>query len=259
MWILTSSSTSPVQWMHSIFGTQGGNVNWRSSRMAYILSTGIFEELNCFLASVKLGLVLTTGLKFRLCLAGRGRSLVTLSAVRWTWMGPLQSRRRASCSGAGSENGLVVYAEDWLMSLRASPRRSPSATDIFHLVQCGVIYGIQWCLVPPLPITVTSRRRVACARPLCWTWLGWPNICCGAIRMHWLRKAFALEQLDMHANMIKDRAYVISVGLLLPLNPSRPWDSVGRGLAWRARLEARVGGSGSAHPQLCRILWRQSL
>ena len=46
--------------------------------------TGIFGELNCFLASVKLGLVLTTDLKFRLCVAGRGRSLVTLSAVRWT-------------------------------------------------------------------------------------------------------------------------------------------------------------------------------
>ena len=28
-------------------------------------------------------------------------------------------------------------------------------------------------------------------------------------------------------SMIKDRACVISAGLSLPLNPSRPWDSVG--------------------------------
>ena len=75
---------------------------------------------------------------------------------------PLQSRRRASCSGAESENGFVVYAEVWFVSQGFSSEEFIASVWASHFVQCGVMFARGGGFIPPLLITVTSRRRVAC-------------------------------------------------------------------------------------------------
>ena len=75
-----------------------------------------------------------------------------------------------------------------------------------------------------------------------------------------------VERLDMHANLIKDRACVISAGLLHPQNSSRPWDTVWVEVlidvhVWRIELEelALLFSVEALADYLRRISWRQSL